>query len=393
MNRPHHPSGPQPFVVSTPETLARLLDAVAPHALLALDTESDGFFRFRAKLCVVQVGVPGTLAVVDTLSGLDLTPLWNVLRSPDKTCILHDAEGDVTYLARDHGVTLGLLFDTAAAARMLGLAQLGLAGLCQSLLNVTLDKTEQKSDWARRPLSSDQVRYAAEDVAHLHTLRDALAAQLEAKGRTTWATQTFDRVRTRVLHPAPPDPEAWRAIKGAMELSPAERGLLRAAHAWREGVAERMDLAPFRICGNDTLLFLARRNPQSASELSGIRGINPAVLRGPDAANLVTALKAAVPVEGLLFERHEESEDDRVADARFEALRALRSEKAKALGMDVSLLLPNASLKQLARLVPTTLDQLGATGLLLPWQLEVLGTPILAVLAQPVAPRSGRARR
>lgn len=394
MPQPHHPPGPPPFLVSTPATLERLLAALEGQPVVALDTESDGFFRYRPKLCVVQVAVPGTSAVVDMLAGLDLAPLWAVLSMPRVTSILHDAEGDVTYLARDHGVTLGAIFDTAYAARLLGLTQLGLAGLAQSLLGVALDKTEQKSDWARRPLSADQVRYAAADVAHLHAIKDQLQQQMDELGRTPWAHQGFDRVRTRVLVPKDPDPEAWRHVKGALELNEQQRGVLKAAHTWREAVSQRMDMAPFRVMGNDTLLHLARRGPAwSAAELAQVRGAHPSVLRGPDMPRLADMLQSAAPVPGPLFERHEETEEERRLEARFDLLRGWRSASAKQLKMDVGALVSNAALKTLARLQPTSLDAIARTELLLPWQVEHLGTALLAALEAPLPTKGARSPR
>ena len=110
-----------------------------------------------------------------------------------------------------------------AAARRLGRAGLGLSALVESHFGIRLSKANQRSDWGRRPLSRDQIAYAALDTHFLLPLRDLLAGELEAQGKLDEARSEFDRIaavepRERVF-----DPDAWRRLKGARELDSAER--------------------------------------------------------------------------------------------------------------------------------------------------------------------------
>ena len=393
-SRPHHTQ--KPWWVNTQAEIEQLAALLADQPSVAMDTESDGFFRYRARLCLLQLAAPGVEALVDTLADVDLRPLATVLSDPHREVIAHDAEGDLALLATA-GIVPGKLFDTAQAARLVGGSQPGLATLAEAVLGIKMDKSEQRSDWGRRPLSEKQQHYALEDVRHLHTIRDHLIGQLTAAGRLDWAVQTFERVRLRTLVPKPVEPEAWRDMKGARDLDAAGRGLLRVLHAWREAVAQQMDVAPFRVIAPQAMVAAARKCPQTLAELVRAGGMHPQVARGPHAAALLAQLQAATPVDGPLHPpRPPPTQEALTADARFEALRALRSQQAKAMGVDVGALMSNQALRTLASAVPADLVAMAALDALLPWQLEAVGPAVLQVLAAPVElgkHRGGRSRR
>ncbi|MBI5496439.1 MAG: ribonuclease D [Deltaproteobacteria bacterium] len=368
-----------PWLVSTDTQLAELLTRLGSAPSIAVDTESDGFFRYRARLCVLQLAVPGTLAVVDTLAAMDLGPLWRFLGDPARECVLHDAEGDVLLLQRRLGVVLGRLFDTQHAVKMLGSAQVGLAALLESMLGVRLDKGEQRSDWGRRPLSASQLVYAAGDVEHLLLARERLHADLVAKGRLEMALQGFERIRTR--NPQEPvfDPEGWLELRDARKLGPAGRGLLRAAYLWREELARRRECAPFRVVGPDTLVEIARAQPADAAALHRVRGM-PAWLRGtPEEDTLLAALRGALPVPDTALPPRAPRPDPQV-EARFDALRAWRTRVAKEMGVDISVLASNTSLRTLALSPPASAAALADAAELLPWQRETLAEGMFQAL-------------
>ena len=374
-------TSPAIAVVQSESDLKTLLHALEPHMLLALDTESDGFFRYRARLCLVQVGAPGVTALVDPLAHVDLSPLWKLLADPAREVILHDAEQDVALLQRQHGATLGRIFDTQYASRLLGLAQVGLANVLNSFFGLTLDKGEQRSDWSRRPLSSRQVEYAAADVLHLVALREKLHAQLLEKDRLLMAQQSFERIRTRTIAEKPADLDAWRTLKDTRTLDAAARGALGALYVWREKTAVERDVAPFRVMGNETLVELARRRPADVASLSRVRGVSPVLAQGPDGQALLAAVAMAAPLEGpLLPPRPKETDEDRRIEERFEALRAWRVKAATAMGVEVGIIVSNAVLKQLARTPPTTAGELATVGDLLPWQSERFAAGMLEAL-------------
>ena len=105
------------------------------------------------------------------------------------------------------GVVCAPLYCTKIASKLARTyaGQHGLKDLCRELLGVGLDKEQQSSDWGAADLSADQLRYAANDVLHLHALRRKLDAMLAREGRAQLAEACFQFVSTR----AALDLEGW----------------------------------------------------------------------------------------------------------------------------------------------------------------------------------------
>jgi ribonuclease D len=376
-------TSPSVVLVQSESDLLTLVRALEPHAVLALDTESDGFFRYRARLCLLQLAAPGVCALVDPLAHMDLAPLWKLLGDAGREVILHDAEQDVALIRRQHGATLGRIFDTQYASRLLGIAQVGLANVLNAFFGLTLDKGEQRSDWSRRPLSPRQTEYAAADVLHLVALRDRLHAQLMEKDRLSMAQQSFERIRTRTIDEKPVDLEAWRTLKDARVLDAAARGALGALYVWREKLATDRDVAPFRVMGNETLVELSKRRPADVPSLLKVRGVSPVLAQGPEGQALLSALAMAQPLDGpLLPPRPKETDEDRRIEERFEALRAWRVKAATAMGVEVGIIVSNAVLKQLSKAPPSSVQELSSVAELLPWQAERFAAGMMEVLVR-----------
>src|SRR5690606_19744788 len=149
------PAAPPLRFVDDPAELPRVLDELEETPAIALDIEGDGFHRYRARLCTMQLAGAGAPVALDTLAIRDLTPLAPLLGPHGPVKVLHDASFDARMLAR-RGVTLARVFDTSIAARFLGERATGLASLLARHLGVELAKDEQQGDWGARPLTGEQ---------------------------------------------------------------------------------------------------------------------------------------------------------------------------------------------------------------------------------------------
>jgi ribonuclease D len=274
MNAP--PRLPARLVADAP-ALEALAERVATEPVVAFDTESNSFHVYRERVCLLQVSTRSEDFIVDPFA-VDVRPLGRVL-CDGREVVLHGADYDVRCLKREWGWAFPRLFDTMAAARRLGRPGLGLSALVESHFGVRLSKSSQRSDWGRRPLTADQIAYAALDTHFLLPLRDALAAELEGRGAAGEAREEFHRIasvepRERVF-----DPEGWRRIKGSRDLDAAGRHVLRALWLAREAQAKDSDRPPFKVLDERAMVELARRRPRSAGELARVPGVTPAVLR------------------------------------------------------------------------------------------------------------------
>lgn len=264
----------EPWFVDSPPALAELCDRLRRCDWVALDTEFIRERTYYPQLCLLQLATDDLVACVDPLAGLDLAPLFDRLYEPALTKVLHAAQQDLEILSRLRGMPPAPLFDTQIAATVLGHGeQIGYAALVEAVLGVGLDKSQVRTDWSRRPLSAEQLRYAADDVIYLGVIYRHQRAELEARGRLTWLAEDFaalaDAARYRI------DPEqSWRRIKGANKLRGRRLNVLRALAAWRERTAMATDRPRRWLLGDDVLLDLARLLPADAEALSRLRGLS-----------------------------------------------------------------------------------------------------------------------
>lgn len=240
--------------------------AIAPGTRLAIDTEFHGERHYTPRLHLIQVRAPGGPA---WLIDAHLTSLVDACAPALRACpwIVHSGQHDLPLLARALGGVPDEVLDTQIAAGLVGPRYpLSLAHLCSEHLGQTLDKGETLSDWSRRPLSPDQLAYAASDVALLHALWDRLEARCDALGRREIAREACRSEAADAL--AAPDPDdAWRAVAGHATLTPPALAVLQELASWRERIAIAQDQPVNAVLPHRTLIDLAKRRPLTEGSL------------------------------------------------------------------------------------------------------------------------------
>ena len=380
---------PRPQLVAEPESLARLVEALAAEPAVGVDTESNSLYAYRERVCLIQFSTPTQDYILDPLALPDLAALAPLFANPAQQKIFHAAEYDVICLKRDYGFKFANLFDTMLAARTLGWPRLGLGAILQERFGVTMNKRFQRADWGERPLTSELLDYARLDTRYLVPLRDLLAAELAAAGRAEEAQEEFERLE-RVTG-APPallagvgddgiNPNAFWRVNGARDLTPAQAAVLRELFAYREHQAERADRPPFKIMNDQTLVEIARLQPLSLEALEGVAGMTQPQIRR-HGARLLQAVRrgqAAAPARPP----HAEREPDIVRD-RYERLHQWRKRRAQARGVESDVIVSRDALWELARRNPASPEALEELEHLGPWRRNAYGREILDVLRDP----------
>lgn len=315
---------------------------------LALDTEGDGMFRYRTRLCTVQLAADGEIAVLDTLA-LPAAPLLCELlgeNGPEK--IIHDAAFDARVLFA-HGVKVARVFDTAIAARFLALPSTGLSALLARFFGLHLPKHQQMADWGLRPISGEAMRYLEDDVRHLNALAQQLLGEVRARDIEAEVRVECDYVLSEAQKREPPEP-AWMRIKGVSLLPPQERARLVHLADAREQLAQAADFPPARLIHSDVLLTLARACPDSVAGVARFLGQQKA----EHAGLFFDALKRAeaeddAPVEQLrkLLPAPPSPAELSRKKRRKAQLMEFREKQAKARGVDVQVVLPGHCLSEL----------------------------------------------
>lgn len=369
-------------VVETAEALAALVKAVGEAPSVGVDTESNSFHAYREKVCLVQLSTAASDYVVDPLA-VDVRPLGPLFADPEREVVFHAAEYDIRSLKRDFGFTFRRLFDTQAAAMVLGAGQVGLAALVEEHFGVKLAKAWQRSDWGRRPLEPEQLRYAAGDTRYLLELRDILAGRVRERGRWDEAVAQFDRLCAIEPEPRSFDTEGFFRIKGYRNLDAAGRAIVRALYLAREERAAEIDRPPFKVLGNDAIVRLAEERPSNAKALARVRGVGSRA-RAAWGERLLDAVvqglaDAEPPPPRAPKRRRAPGQDE--ADARYDRLRAWRKALAAERGVQPQVIARSSVLKAIARANPRTLEALRAVPEADDWAVDRYGEAILRALA------------
>ncbi|MFO7591023.1 MAG: HRDC domain-containing protein [Acidimicrobiia bacterium] len=256
--------------IDTDAELAQVVSEVADQPRYGLDTEFVAERTYWPRLCLVQLAWPGHIALIDPLA-CDVRALTRLLESP-ATMITHAGSADLPIIERACGARPQHLFDTQLAAGFIGIGQPSLVSLIQAILGASIDKGDQLTDWARRPLPDSAQRYAASDVVHLLDLADAISERLQALGREVWATAECEVLLASASRDPDPDVAWWR-VKGARSLRGDRAGVAQAVAGWRERRAQEQDLPPRFVLSDLTLAALVQRPPKSAEDLSRLRGV------------------------------------------------------------------------------------------------------------------------
>jgi ribonuclease D len=267
------------LLVSTSPDLVHALELLRTSDFLALDTEFMRESTYYPKLCLLQLANDEHCAIVDPLALSDLAPLWAFLAERSRVKVLHAARQDLEVLAVGGASAFGPIFDTQIAGALLGApAQAGYGALVSQRLGRTLGKEHTRTDWSRRPLSAEQLEYAADDVRYLAPLYRDLSDALERAGRLSWLYAETSELESLELHRVEPA-SAWRRLKGLDRLQPAQRAAAKLLATWRESMAMRVDKPRGWILADDALRELAERLPENADDLARIRTLPPAVVR------------------------------------------------------------------------------------------------------------------
>jgi len=373
-----------PRWIKTPEELAALAAALDGAATVAIDTEADSLHHYPGKLCLVQVASDrGHAHLIDPLALPSLLALGPLCADPTTVKVLHAAENDLAYLKRLYGFSFVSLFDTALAARFLGVAALSLDGLLAQFLELTPVKSRQKDDWSRRPLSAEQEAYALNDVLHLGDLRARLIDELVAKGRFEWVEEECAALAASSLPEKVIDPDAYLKLKGAKDLDQRGWGVLRELHQMREAMALRLDRPPFMIVGNESLVALAAKRPRTVDDVLAVPGCSQSVVRRAGAAILDAVARGESLAAAELPVRRPAPRPvfSAAVRRRAEALRVWRAKAAQDIGLDPGVLFPQRVIDRLAADPPHDLAGLEQVEGVRRWRTKLFGSDLLNVLA------------
>ena len=266
--------------VDDPAQLREAAEALGVEGLVGLDTETYWDVKTNGmQLALVQLAPPsGDVLVADVLSA-GVEPLKPLLESPATKMVAHNARFDEGVL-RGAGVRAGGLIDTLRMSRMaLTLGSHSLAALCEHLFGLPVDKTLQKSNWRRRPLTRAQIEYAALDARMALLLYGELSRMLAEEGRLEMALRASEVAPSEPKEPGAEPRKKRKPAGPELVLTPEEKRMVKALKSWRLGLANTQRVPAYMICPDRTLEHLARARPETLEALADIYGLGESKIK------------------------------------------------------------------------------------------------------------------
>jgi len=259
--------------IDNPADLATYCAELRRHDWFAIDTEFMREKSYYPQLCLIQIATPDGAACIDPFGIDDLGPLLELLYDPAILKVFHAARQDLEIFHVMRGMPPAPVFDTQLAATLLGHGdQVGYGALVKETLGVELEKAHSRADWSLRPLTAEQLEYAADDVRYLVKVYQKQRAALEQNGRLPWLAEDFAALSDPRTYENPPQ-EAWRRIKGVNFLKGVQLAVLQQIAAWREQVAQDSDRPRRWVLKDEVMFDMAKLMPDSLDKLGRIRGL------------------------------------------------------------------------------------------------------------------------
>jgi ribonuclease D len=258
--------------ITTESQLREFCDELAASGWIALDTEFVSEGSYRPELCLIQVGTPNRVAIIDTIELTDVLPFWQAVVDGEHETIVHAGRSEMEFCLAATGRLPKKLFDAQLAAGLAGIEYpAGYSTLVSKLLGESMQKHETRTDWRKRPLSKRQLDYAAEDVYYLCPVRDRIHTLLVELGRLGWLEEERQSWCEALCHAM--SEERWRRVSGNSSLDPRSLAIVHELWKWREDEARRRDQPARRVLRDDLIVELAKRQTADVKRIKAVRGM------------------------------------------------------------------------------------------------------------------------
>lgn len=358
--------------ITTTADLETFCAKILGQAFVAVDTEFMRETTYWPRLCLIQAATPDDEAVIDPLApGLDLEPFLQILRDESIVKVFHAARQDVEIFHNLKAMPKPL-FDTQVAAMAAGYGeQIAYDALVRNMLKIELDKSSRFTDWARRPLTENQLTYALADVTHLAALYPRLRSRLEDEGRVAWVADDMKSLSDPALYDVSPE-NAWRRLKPRKQ-SPRYLSVYRAVAEWREKTAQLRDQPRGRILKDDAIDELASQAPTDAAQMERLRSVPKGFAGSRFGPELLETIREALrdPEATAPVIEKTRSPHNPAAGSVVELLKVLLKARAEDGGVASKLIATVSDLEMIAQ------DDNADTPALTGWRLEAFGADAL----------------
>lgn len=257
--------------------LENVLHLMNQHSIYGLDTEFIKVDTFWPKLGVFQINIDRQVFLLDGTT-LDLSVFWDRIFQAQQN-IFHACSEDIDLIYHySQKKSLSNVFDTQVAMSFLGHGlQLSYQNALKQQLDIDIDKDQTRSDWLARPLSPQQMQYAANDVCYIVQLAEKIQQQLQQKGLYHFVLEDCQHLCQEIAQETAK--EKLFSEVGNYRHSSKQLMQLQQLCVWREEMVKALNQPKSFVLKNSTLNDLVEKNPKNTLELSKCRDIRASVVR------------------------------------------------------------------------------------------------------------------
>jgi len=261
-------------LITTEQELSKACKALSSENFLAIDTEFKRETSYFPIPCLLQICATSGTICIDLIAIKNLSALEDILFNENILKVFHAARQDLELFYCMFDRVPSPIYDTQIGASFLGSDnQIGYANLVNQELDITLDKSQTRTDWTKRPFTQKQLDYAANDVIFLRQLYIKQLKKLNDISRLPWCEQEFLRlIDTRLYKP---DPEsAWTRVKNYQRLGASQKCIVYKLAEWREVIAIEGNHTRNIILKNSALLDIAYNAPTDLQTLKNTKDLS-----------------------------------------------------------------------------------------------------------------------
>ncbi|MGB1799791.1 MAG: ribonuclease D [Gammaproteobacteria bacterium] len=251
-------------------SLSELCNKLEQSNWLAVDTEFERVNTYYPELCLIQVSNGIVHAIIDPIAIHNLDAFYNLLYDESITKVLHSAHQDLEIFFNIKKSIPTPLFDTQIAAPLFDYAQgIGYGNLVKEVLNIELDKGYARTNWKKRPLTKEQLRYAVDDAIYLGKIYEIFAEKIKSVENL----HNFNAQIERLYKPQTyePDPATmWKKIFAAKRLKGKQLDIVKKLAEWREITARKQNRPRKWVLENHQITDLAKLRLESKKDLLNV---------------------------------------------------------------------------------------------------------------------------
>ena len=144
------------------------LKEISTEKIIGIDTEFDWRNTYFPNLSLLQISTYEKIFLIDCLGINSLFKLEQLFENNEIIKVFHAVRSDVTVLSSSYNLKVTNCFDIQVAEKFLSKDDLkSYAKIVLKYMGLKIDKSETNSNWLKRPMTENQINYAANDVRYL----------------------------------------------------------------------------------------------------------------------------------------------------------------------------------------------------------------------------------